>query len=154
MQVKGNSKKQVEDVQEQTQEELYQDIDPVYLQLKNLYDIIEEVDPFNVPTLATLESWKNQHGDIFISTVVSPNKYYLFRVLKRAEYKKMSKDGILNDPTSIPDVIVEKCLLYPSPSQIWRLAQPAGVIDTLSKQIQYQSGFISEQEALSFIKVI
>lgn len=138
-----------------TQEAVEDDqIDLAYAQLAELHNILKEADPVNSPSLSTLETWKDYHGEVYVSTVIDPNKYYIFRTLKRFEYKKLRAQGTLTDSSAAYEIIVEQCLLYPQPTQEFRLKSNAGLIETLGKQINYQSGFVSDQEALSFIRVI
>lgn len=122
--------------------------------LMDLNELLKETDPLNAPPVSLLESWQNKFKNIYVSKVVDPNTYYVWRVLRRGEFKKLNTTGSFNDPMSANEILVETCLLYPTPATEWRIIQPAGVIETLGKQISYQSGFIPDNEALSLIKVL
>lgn len=124
-------------------------------ELLDLYNLLKEVNPDTCPMMSELEAWKSFHRSIYISKVSSEApEYYVWRTLKRHEFKKLSATNSLDDDEKANEILVEKCVLYPIVSQEWRLISDAGVITTLGKQIAYKSGFVTQQEALSLIKVI
>lgn len=128
--------------------------DQEYQYLLDIHNIITEQDPINAPKMSVLEAWKNQHKNIYISRVVDPDVYYVWRVLRRGEYKKLSHNKAFDNPTSANEILVETCLLYPIPDQGWRLTSPAGVIESLGKQISFQSGFVPDNELIGLIRVV
>lgn len=136
---------QADDIAEKTKEELEQNT------LENLAELLSNFE--NAPTLYDLEGWKDQWGVIHMSSV-SGEDIYIWRTIRRQEYKQMAKTGMLNEKTRMEDTIVRKCLLYPEPKDKFMSTSGAGIIPTLKDQIMYQSGFISEREALSLIKII
>ena len=66
----------------------------------------------------------------------------------------LQEQGVFDNDEKANEVLVEKCLLYPQPTTTWRLTSDAGIITTVGKQIAYKSGFVTQQEALSLIKII
>lgn len=128
--------------------------DQEYQYLLDMHDILAEQDPLNAPKLSVLEAWKLQHKHIYISRVVDPDTYYVWRVLKRGEYKKLSHNEAFANPSSANEILVETCLLYPIPDQAWRIMSPAGVIESLGKQISFQSGFVPDNELIGLIRVV
>ena len=122
--------------------------------LMSLHKSLLEVYGENVaPTLSQLEGWKKRHDNIYVSNVSNNNKeIYVWRVLRRYEYKEL-KEGDIRDPESFNEMIVEKCLLFPTYSFTFRNSSVAGVITTLGAQMSYKSGFVSEQEALNLIYI-
>ena len=108
----------------------------------------------SAPDKYQLEAWKDAYGVINISSVFGGDDIYLWKTMTRAEYKKLVKGGMLNDEMRAEDMIVRKHLLYPEPNDVFMSTTPAGVIPVLKSQIMYQSGFVSEREALSLIRVI
>lgn len=151
MEIKFNKQEQKQDTTVQDNPEIF---DESYQYILNIHDTISLVDPLNAPSTAILESWKSKYKNIYISTVVEPDKYFVWRALRRGEYKKLEGQGGLESQSTMNEVLVEQCLLYPTVTPQWRLTQPAGVIDTLGKQIAYHSGWISDQEAFAAIRVI
>lgn len=136
-----------------------EDIEPEYDQeyqfILNTHKRLYDIDPENAPPISVLESWKDFHKNIYISTVVDPNQYYLWRVMTRQEYKKLNTNNSFSNPMSANEIIVETCLLYPNPqTPEWRLKSPAGIIESLGKQIAYQSGFVPDSQLISMILVI
>lgn len=122
-------------------------------ELKELFDFLRSFDEES-PMMSQLEGWKIRYGKIYVSKVVDDSKYYVWRTLSRGEYKKLAATGSFDVELTAQEIIVEKCLLYPRPNDIWRFESDAGVIATLGKQIFHQTGFISQQDALSFIRII
>ena len=50
--------------------------------------------------------------------------------------------------------VLKKCLLFPEADPNFVSRSRAGILGTLESQIMYQSGFISEQQAIDSINVI
>lgn len=137
-----------------TEEEL-PPIDKEQQDLIDLHELLAEVDKENAPMVSTLEAWKSRHKSLYVSKIsMESDKYYVFTTIKRHEFKKLQEQGIFDNEEKGNEVLVEKCLLYPMPTQSWRLTSDAGIITTLGKQIAYKSGFVSPQEALSLIKIV
>ena len=123
--------------------------------LLDLHSLLSEIYGENAPLLSVLEAWKDKHKSLFVSKVSSSSEdYYVFTTIKRSDFKKLQDQGVFENEEKGHEVLVEKCLLYPIPNQVWRLTSDAGIISTLGKQIAYKSGFVSQQEALSLIKII
>lgn len=135
-------------------EEDFNHIDEDLAYLINMHEIIMDVDPLNAPPVSVLESWKSKYKHIYISRVVSPDEYYIWRTIRRGEFKKLNSDNCFENPTAGYEILVETCLLYPTPNVQWRLTSPAGVIESLGKQISYQSGFVSDAELINLIRVV
>lgn len=108
----------------------------------------------DAPTEADIENWKSQYGTIHISTILNGSDLYLWRTLRRQEYKQLMKSGFLNEVLRGEEAIVKKCLLYPKPDEKFMATSNAGVVSSLKEQIMYKSSFVPESIALSQIKVI
>lgn len=135
-------------------EEEYQE-DYVDKDLLDLHKLLTEVDPEGAPILSVLEAWKAKHKSLYVSKISNDSiPYYVFTTIKRHEFKKLQSQGVFEDDEKGNEVLVEKCLLYPTPTTQWRFTSDAGIITTLGKQIAYKSGFVTPQEALSLIKII
>jgi len=139
---------------EEQQKQEFDEIDEELAYLINMHEIIMDVDPLNAPPVSVLESWKHKYKNIYISRVVDPNTYFIWRTIRRGEFKKLNSDNCFENPTSGYEILVETCLLYPTPTQQWRLTSPAGIIESLGKQISYQSGFVSDAELINLIRVV
>lgn len=123
--------------------------------LVDLFELLQEEDPENAPLLSVIESWKSRHRSLYVSKVSNDSKqYYVFTTIKRHDFKKLQEQGVFENDEKANEVLVEKCLLYPHPTMNWRLTSDAGIITTVGKQIAYKSGFVTQQEALSLIKII
>lgn len=123
--------------------------------LEDLYKLLIEIDPEDAPLMSVLEAWKSRHKKLYVSKISSESpEFYVFTSIKRSDFKKLQEQGVFENEEKGHEVLVEKCLLYPVPNQVWRLTSDAGIISTLGKQIAYKSGFVSQQEALSLIKII
>lgn len=107
----------------------------------------------DAPSLSDLEGWKSQYGTIHMSTI-NGDDIYLWRLLKRSEYKQMMRAGSLGEEIRAEDYIVRKVLLYPRPNDRFMNSTGAGVVSTLKEQIMFNSGFISREAAIRMVKII
>ena len=124
-------------------------------ELIDLHEYLFSVDPEGAPAVSVLEAWKYKHKSLFVSKISSDSEQpYVFTTLKRKDFKLLQGQGVFENEEKGNEVLVEYCLLYPAPSQSWRLISDAGIITTLGKQIAYKSGFVPQQEALSLIKIV
>ena len=119
--------------------------------IETLAELIKDMP--DAPTIYDLEGWRDSYGVLHMSSVTGDD-IYIWRILKRQEYKGLFRTGAMNDRIRSEDAIIRKCLLYPRPNDVFMTSSGAGIITTLKDQIMYQSGFISEQQALSLIKMI
>lgn len=120
--------------------------------LAEIYKELVKVYGDDAPMISTLEAWKKKWDHIHVSRIGADRKeYYIWRTLRRYEYKEMAKGGAMEDQDSANELLVEKCLLYPIYDFTFRQQSEAGVITTLGQQISYRSGFVSQQEALALV---
>lgn len=152
--VKGLTTSDVVAEEQELVEDNFNEIDEELANLINMHEIIKDVDPLNAPPVSVLESWKHKYRHIYISRVVDPDVYFIWRTIRRGEFKKLNSDNCFDNPTAGYEILVETCLLYPTPDAKWRLTSPAGVIESLGKQISYQSGFVSDAELINLIRVV
>lgn len=108
----------------------------------------------DAPTIYDIEGWKDEYGQIHVSSILGEDDLYLWRSIKRQEYKQMLKSGVLGETSRAEEAIVRRCLLYPKPNDRFMSTSPAGVISTLKEQIMHRSGFVPDSFALSQIKVL
>ena len=106
------------------------------------------------PQRSDLETWKAVYGNFYASSVLGDDNIYIWRTMKRGEYKQIAGSGAMKDQMLYEDAVIRKCLIYPYPQPEWFQVQDAGVMPTLFKQIMYKSGFVSEEMALTLINVI
>ncbi len=105
------------------------------------------------PDEKTLYEWKDLHGKFYMSSV-DGESVFIWKTIKRTEYKNMISSGVMDKPGLIEEFVVRRALLWPKPSQEFLGSSDAGVISTLFKQIYNQSGFIADELALSLIEKI
>ena len=135
---------QFEDTEELTQNENSEEAD-------ELIDLaVMSLKRFNI-TKDELLGYMGRYGNVYISYVHNPEFSFLWRKLTRAEHKSMLESGATNKKSSYEEAVLRKCLLLPSPSQEFIATSDAGVIPTLYTQIMYQTGFISDEQALANI---
>ena len=147
MQVKVDSTEQ--NIKEYQEEKFNEEQDYI----ESVYQILQRSDPLEAPKKSQIEAWKDRYKNVYISQIVEPDKFYVWRTLTRVEYKKLNANKEFDNPQAAYEIMVETRLLYPQPTQAWRLNSPAGWIDTLGKQIAFQSGWVSGQEHLATIRV-
>lgn len=107
-----------------------------------------------------LKVWEEKFGKIYISKITDDAVIYIWKPLFRLEYIKLigssEHDAECNwsNDISRQQAILKKCLLFPDPDHNFVSRSRAGILNTLESQIMYQSGFISEQQAIDSINVI
>lgn len=114
----------------------------------------EFADYENGPDEAILEAWKATYGKFFVSSILGEEDMYVWRTLNRTEYKQLVNSGVVKIQSAYEEAIVRKCVLWPQVTVEAIASSDAGTIPTLAKQILFKSGFVSDQYALSLIKVI
>nr|DAI15743.1 MAG TPA: hypothetical protein [Caudoviricetes sp.] len=139
---------QLEMAKEKQQEEEKRE----YTDVDMLIELLSDKE--DAPTVYDIEGWKDEYGIIQVSTILNEDDIYLWRILRRQEYKSLLKSGTLNEQARAEEAIVRRCLLCPKPNEKFMYNSPAGVISTLKEQIMYKSGFVPDAVALSQIKVL
>ncbi len=135
----------MEDETQQEQEYEVSDISELAAELLSYEDAPDE---------ALLEAWKSTYGKFFVSSILGDDVIFIWRTLNRTEYKQLANSGVVKNQNSYEEAVIRKCVLWPKVSQEGMAASDAGVVPTLAKQILFKSGFVSEQMALSLIKVL
>lgn len=110
-------------------------------------------DTKGAPDANQLNEWKAIHGNFYMSSV-DGTTIYIWKTLKRTEYKNMMASGATNNTFTLEEYVVRRCLLWPKASPEFLAGSDAGVVTTLFKQIQWQSGFISDEESIRMIEKI
>jgi hypothetical protein len=139
-------------IEEASTEEAAPEKAPELSPLEELADAMKDLP--NAPTLLDLEQLKSNFGQLHASSVLADENLYLWRTLKRGEYKQIAESGAMNTEDRYQDAVLRKCLIYPKPSMTWFPTQDAGTIPTLFKQVMHKSGFVSEEMALALINTI
>lgn len=120
--------------------------------ITSLVSAMEGID--NAPDYDTILEWKETWGVIYTSTIAMDQDFYIFRTLKRVDYKKMVASGAAKSEDKFEEGIIRKCLLWPNPDAKFIAESDAGVVSTLATQIKFKSGFIPDQLAVELIKVL
>lgn len=108
----------------------------------------------DAPGYEEIADWKNAYGVIYASTIHMADDLFIFRPLKRLDYKKIVASGAAKSEDKYEEALVKRCLLYPTPDAKFLANANAGTIQTLRVQIEFKSGFIPEALAIELIKVI
>ena len=106
------------------------------------------------PDYDDIADWKNAYGILYVSTIQMADDLFIFRPLKRLDYKKIVASGAAKSEDKYEEALVKRCLLYPTPDAKFLADANAGTISTLRVQIEFKSGFIPEALAIELIKVI
>ena len=132
---------------QQDQEEVYQP--------SSIQELAAELAAYeDAPDEPLLEAWKSTYGKFFVSSVLGEEDIFVWRTLNRTEYKQLLNTGVTKNQSSYEEAIVRKCMLWPKIGQDDIASSDAGVVPTIAKQILFKSGFVSDQYALSLIKVL
>jgi len=117
--------------------------------LEELEELVSGLE--NAPNKLDLEQWKDIHGQFYASSV-NGDDVFIWKTLRRLEYRSIAASGALEKQESFENAVARKCLLWPSPSPQFFAGGDAGTIPTLFKQVMHQSGFISDEVAISMIR--
>lgn len=120
--------------------------------LEELADALKDLP--NAPSLLDLDQFKANFGQLHASSILADEHIYLWRTLKRGEYKQIAESGAMGNEERYQDAVIRKCLLFPKPDMRWFPEQNAGTVPSLFKQIMHKSGFVSEEQALALINTI
>ena len=120
-----------------------------------LGDLIAALDGVeNAPQIFELEEWKELYGVFYVSYIHDDGDLYIWRTLKRQEYKSLINSGIAKSQAMYEEAVISRCMLWPRFTKEKIAQEPAGVAETLAKQILFRSGFVPDSIALSMIKAI
>lgn len=104
------------------------------------------------PTMATVEQWKDQHGDgnIYV-TAVTPSVNVVWRTLTRFEYRRLVKNmeqAVATGQVSQAEAnlnneeqVCELCMLFPQFTRQQMAGELAGLPSLISQEIMQASGF-------------
>ncbi|RLA68520.1 MAG: hypothetical protein DRQ78_00090 [Epsilonproteobacteria bacterium] len=127
------------------EEELEEEVDSI----GELLEMLHEYE--DAPDRMELEQWKDLYGIYFVSSVNSED-IFVWKTLKRMEYKSIAQSGALEQQDLFENSVVRKSLLWPRPSQEFFVSSNAGIVPTLFKQIMHKSGFVADDIAISMIR--
>jgi len=103
-------------------------------------------------TKEQIEEWKTYYNNKVFATIFDEEEYYVYRYVTRPEYKQIISTMAKNATEDVfNDLLVTKCVLYPTMTPENKMALGAGTIDTLSLQIRVASNFIPESVAIDMI---
>lgn len=125
-------------------------------------DVVEEVPPEDLdpatplfeggPNLGTIEAWKEQFGDVYV-TSFGLDDHYVWRTMSRFEYRKLVKQleqlvasgqvGSAEANMNNEEAICELCVMFPPLSRTDMASIPAGVASILSQEIMEASSFVA-----------
>jgi len=96
-------------------------------------------------TKEMIDGWKKTFGDIY-SAVLADGTKYIYRPMKRIEYKSVVQAGDQDARTYMEEKIVQMCLVHPVLDAAKLGAEKAGTISTLTELIMAASNFGVNEE--------
>lgn len=126
------------DLYDDPEEEMYEGVDGV------LYPASEWFSPIitNGPTREEVEDWKRKYKRIYY--LPFDEGIYIFRALKRPEYKEIIRNVDLS-ALDREEMFAERCVLFPRDFTIEKANEgDAGVVSVLSDAIMEKSGFMAK----------
>lgn len=120
---------------------------------KDIEDVPDE-EPIweNGPKAGMVKQWKNEYGDIYI-TSITYDKHVVWRTLNRAEYKQIVKKmeqlvqaGQLTTAEANlwnEETIAELCMLYPKFDKNNATGFMAGLPSLIAQEVLEASGFVA-----------
>lgn len=120
------------------------------MQVEDL-DPTEEIWPGG-PTAAHIVQWKQQYGDVFVSSF-TPDVHVVWRTLNRFEYRnhmkrieQMGRTGQMAESEAAlinEEALCEVCVLYPKLNSENLMGEMAGLPSALAQDILEASGFVA-----------
>lgn len=108
-------------------------------------DKVSPLDMVGGPTQELIDEWKKIHGDVFVATF-SPEDKYIYRPLKRFEYKQIIGVSQADNKAFAEEKVVQMCVVWPAIDPTKIAMFKAGTISTLVDLIMAASNFgISEE---------
>lgn len=106
------------------------------------------------PTKAMVDSWKDQHGDVYVTSIGS-EKHFVWRCLTRFEYRRLVKNLEQSIATgqvtqaeanmNNEEAVTEVCVLYPPITRVQLAGEMAGVASIISQECMESSGFVASE---------
>ena len=106
------------------------------------------------PTRDQIETWKQQHGEIFCSGFAE-TELFVWRPINRGEFVRMqaqisqAKEPLTN--LDVENLVVEMCILWASDPGRKSLAQKAGSLTALHEQVMANSNFMDPRLATALV---
>jgi len=98
------------------------------------------------PTQEQIDAWKIKHGDIFVAPF-SPTEKFIYRSIKRVEYKQLVDLNISTDNRAFAEErVAQQCILWPEITAASLPTMKAGTISTLVDLIMAASNFGINEE--------
>lgn len=108
----------------------------------------EKIGPLNVengPTQDQINEWKAKFGEIYVAKF-SDDEKYIYRPLKRFEYKQILALGQTDNKAFAEEKIVAMCIVWPVIEATKVPTLKAGTINTLVELIMEASNFGIKEE--------
>lgn len=117
---------------------------------------VEDLDPNEAlwqdgPTAGQVIQWKEEHGEVYVTSFDFAKEHYLWRTLTRGEYRLIMQNlerivgsGKVSQSEANMDneeTITEMCLLFPRMTKADFRGSKAGIPTALSEEILEASGF-------------
>lgn len=96
-----------------------------------------------------IEAWKAQFGECFLMSF-DANENYVWRPIKRLEYKNILQQA--KDDAHYHEMVVQRCVLWPSIGPDVLTGGKAGTIPTLYAVIMEGSNFLEPDQAVMLVR--
>lgn len=119
---------------------------------QNLAQALKEFE--DAPSQDQIESWKAQHGDVFVSGF-SSEEIFIWRAVSRPEWVNLQE--MAANPESgvnqfvFEEMVCETCVLWRSVKVPWNEGK-AGTPSSLQEQILQNSNFLTPQAASMLVQ--
>jgi len=101
------------------------------------------------PSDEQIEGWKQQFGECYLMSF-SPDEPFVFRPINRLEYRNLLQKA--KDDGQFQEMVVQRCVLWPSVGTEILTGGKAGTIPTLYGVIMEGSNFLDPNEAVMLVR--
>ncbi len=109
--------------------------------LEQISTALKKMNP-NAPHADILRSWKQMHGEIFITNI--DDYVFIYRYLKRQEHIQLQASPRINEMLEhqVEEMLFDKCILWPQMDALRKAGLPAGAMNAIVAQIKMRSMFL------------
>jgi hypothetical protein len=94
----------------------------------------------NGPTQEQINEWKSKFGEVYVATF-SPAEKYVYRPLRRLEYKQILQLGQADNKTFAEEKVAQMCIVWPDIDPTKLATLKAGTISTVVDLVMAASNF-------------
>lgn len=118
-------------------------------------ELLARIEKEGGPSIAQIEAWKAANNGKIYFTYLGEGEVYFYKYCPRVLWKnalnEITSATVKDKEVAFEESIVSKCMIHPKFDVSFKATSPAGLIETLFKQIQFVSHFMPDEMAYQMI---